>query len=266
MRLNVHHITHYRFEQPAIYALQQLRKTPHDTPGQQVLSWNTTVIGGRKELRFHDFHGNIVELLRFDGDTDEIRVISEGEVETKDVAGVTGAHRAPIPLWYFQRPTALTKAGAGVRAMAKEIANANNLAQFHALSELVRERVKYQKDISHTSWDAEQVLTDGVGVCQDQAHVFIAVARELGAPARYVSGYLRLDSTEEQEAMHAWAEVWIDELGWVGFDISNAVCPDERYVLVATGADYAEAAPVRGCQIGGSGETLTVEIAVSHQQ
>jgi transglutaminase-like putative cysteine protease len=93
---------------------------------------------------------------------------------------------------------------------------------------------------------AEAALTAGRGVCQDQAHVFIAGARALGIPARYVSGYLLIDGREEQEAGHGWAEGFVDGLGWIGFDIANEICPDDRYVRVASGRDYRDAAPVKG--------------------
>ena len=76
---------------------------------------------------------------------------------------------------------------------------------------------------------------------------------------------LMLNDTDQQDAMHAWAETFIDGLGWVGFDVSNGISPDTRYVRVATGLDYADAAPVTGTRVGGSGETLSVEIEVAQQ-
>ena len=89
----------------------------------------------------------------------------------------------------------------------------------------------------------------------------------MGFPARYVSGYLMMNDRIEQEASHAWAEVHVDPLGWVGFDISNGISPDERYVRVATGLDYAEAAPITGIHLGeGGGENLHVAIEVQQQQ
>jgi len=102
-------------------------------------------------------------------------------------------------------------------------------------------------------------------VCQDHSHIFIACAREMGMPARYVSGYLMIDGATAQDAMHAWAEAHVDALGWVGFDVSNAISPDARYVRVATGLDYADASPVSGTRVGGTGERLEVRIDVVQQ-
>ena len=93
---------------------------------------------------------------------------------------------------------------------------------------------------------ADAAIEHGCGVCQDHAHIFVAAARSLGYPARYVSGYLLMDDANTEEASHAWAEAHVDGLGWVGFDISNGISPDTRYVRVATGLDYAQAAPVTG--------------------
>jgi transglutaminase-like putative cysteine protease len=112
---------------------------------------------------------------------------------------------------------------------------------------------------------AEAALALGQGVCQDHAHIFIGAARLLGLPARYVSGYLMMDDRVDQEAGHGWAEAHVAGLGWVGFDVSNAICPDERYVRLATGTDYRDAAPVTGINIGGGQIALEVSLAVEQQ-
>ena len=124
----------------------------------------------------------------------------------------------------------------------------------------------YEVGTSQSETRAEDAIAEGKGVCQDHAHIFIAAAREMGFPARYVSGYLMMDDRIEQDATHAWAEAHVDGLGWVGFDVSNQICPDTRYVRVATGLDYQGAAPVTGTRYGGAGETLSVAIEVAQQQ
>jgi transglutaminase-like putative cysteine protease len=84
----------------------------------------------------------------------------------------------------------------------------------------------------------------------------------MGIPARYVSGYLMMDDRIDQDATHAWAEAYVDGIGWIGFDVSNGICPDERYVRVATGLDYTEAAPVSGMRLGDSQERMVVSLQV----
>src|SRR5690606_4760518 len=97
---------------------------------------------------------------------------------------------------------------------------------------------------------------------QDHAHLFIAAARKMRPPARYVSGHLLRSGRDAQEAAHAWAEAWIEDIGWVGIDPAHGVCTGDRYVRVAVGLDYLGAAPVRGAAYGGGGERLAVRLQV----
>ena len=107
------------------------------------------------------------------------------------------------------------------------------------------------------------VLALGQGVCQDHAHALIAIARERGLPARYVSGYLHVTSDgAAHDAAHAWAEIHVGALGWVGFDAANACCPDDRYVRLGSGYDADDAAPVRGTTFGSGQESLDVRVQV----
>ena len=265
MRLKISHTTRYHFDEPVTFALQQLRKTPKSTPYQQVRNWTTQVTGGRKQVSFEDHHHNVTDLISFDRSTTELEIRSEGEVELTDSHGILGRHRGPAPLWLYRRETPRTEARAGVKALVRNLDDAAPLDRLHLLSGAVRDAVAYEVGSSHPYWSAEDALSEGRGVCQDHSHVFIACARELGLPARYVSGYLMLDDRTTQDAMHAWAEVYLDDLGWVGFDVSNGISPDTRYVRVATGLDYSDAAPVSGTRIGGVGEALEVQIEVAQQ-
>jgi transglutaminase-like putative cysteine protease len=150
-------------------------------------------------------------------------------------------------------------------ARAVEADKANPLGTLHALSARIRETVTYETGHTNADTTADMALAGGYGVCQDHAHIFVTAARILGFPARYVSGYLMLIDQIEQEASHAWAEAHIDGIGWVGFDISNSISPDPRYVRIATGADYAEAAPISGLSYGGGEQTMRVNLAVEQQ-
>lgn len=262
MRLRIKHTTRYRFAEPVAYGLQQLRKTPKSGHQQEVLDWTTTVENGRKEVSFEDHHHNVVELISIDRDATEVTVVSEGEVTVEDSGGVVGRHPGPSPLWLYERETKITKCGSGGRAIVRKIDASGDLDRLHALMRQIGEQVTYATGESQSDWTAEEAIAHGKGVCQDHAHIFLACAREMGFPARYVSGYLMMDEVPEQEAGHAWAELMIDGLGWVGFDVSNAVCPDDRYVRVAVGRDYADAAPVHGLRQGDASEELCVSLQV----
>lgn len=265
MLLRIRHSSRYRFSDPVTYGLQQLRKTPKSSRAQRVVNWSTEVEGGTKELTFEDQHNNTVELISFERDAAELVVSSTGDVEIAEQHGVVGPHIGPAPIWLYRRTTVRTKAGPGVRTMMRNLEGDTELDRLHALSQRIKEAVTYEVGASDASWTAEEAIAEGRGVCQDHTQIFLAAARDLGMPARYVSGYLMLDDRVTQDAMHAWAEVHIDGLGWVGFDVSNGISPDARYVRVATGLDYSHAAPITGTRLGGGGETLSVSIEVAQQ-
>lgn len=264
MRLTIRHTTTYRFAEPVHYGLQKLRLIPKSRAGQTVLNWSMTIEGGKAETEFTDEYLNRVSLISFDPQATEIIVHCEGEVDSADRGGVVGKHGGFAPLWLFLRSTPLTRAGANLRRLTRGLREdeAEDIPRLHALSARVLEAVDYKIGRTGPETTAEDALEGGAGVCQDHAHVFIAAARLLGYPARYVSGYLMMDDRVHQDASHAWAEAHVAGLGWVGFDISNAISPDARYVRVATGLDYAEAAPISGVRFGASGESLAVDIQV----
>lgn len=261
MRLKITHRTEYAYDLPVVYALQRLRLVPASGTTQTVLSWDLSVEGAREEVRFLDQYGNETRLYSVADGPRQIAVLATGEVETRDTAGVYGAHPGYSPLWLFRQETSLTGAGSAVAALAGEIGTGTEIERLHQLMALVAGRVLYEPGASHVGSNAEEVLAAGKGVCQDHAHVFIATARRLGFPARYVSGYLKLDAAE-QTASHAWAEAHVPSLGWVAFDPSNGISPDERYVRLAAGRDYVEANPVTGIRLGQAAERLEVRITV----
>ena len=267
MELAISHSTTYRFDTPVAYGLQQLRLTPKSRQGQTVLDWTMTVDGGKLEAEFTDEHTNMVSLISFDPHATEITVRCHGRVETEDNNGVIGKQKGFVPLWLFKRSTELTRAGPNVRRIAKGLKDeySDDLPLLHALSARILDEVTY--DIGHTdaATSADAAIEHGHGVCQDHAHIFIAAARALNYPARYVSGYLMMNDRVLQEASHAWAEAHIDGLGWVGFDVSNGISPDARYVRVATGLDYREAAPISGLRFVQAAEELDVAIEVQQQ-
>jgi len=263
MKLSIRHTTRYAFSQPVTHALQRLRLTPKATQGQEILEWQMGYENAHPELQYDDEHFNTVTLVAVEPDAREVAVTCTGIVETRDNAGVIGQHSGHLPLWSFLCQTPLTKAGPAVRALIRELptppADEARLDYLHALSALIRERVEYETGTSDAGTSAEEAAGEGKGVCQDHAHIFLSAARAVNIPARYVSGYLMMDDRIEQDATHAWTEAHIDGLGWVGFDISNGISPDPRYVRVATGRDFRDAAPLNVHTIGSAQQILTVK-------
>jgi transglutaminase-like putative cysteine protease len=263
MRLHISHKTHYSFDRPVPYGLQQVRLAPKSCVTQSIKNWTLDIEGGREECAFDDQHANRVQLIGLHAGQQEISITCSGDIETLPTNGVVGPHSGFAPLWYYKRHTPLTKPGKLIRKLAADMpGNANTIERLHDLSATIREAIAYETDRTDSGTTAEEALKVGHGVCQDHAHTFVSAARLLDIPARYVSGYLMMDERVQQEASHAWAEAYVEDVGWIGFDVSNVISPDERYVRVATGLDYDEAAPISGIVFGGAAESLLVSLQV----
>lgn len=269
MRLAIDHVTRYRFDPPLPGGLQRLRLTPKETHGQTIVGWTMDLDGAVVESRYDDHNNNSVTLISVVPGTSELVIACRGTVDTADRSGVLGRHTGRLPLWAFTTCSDRTRPGARMKALAaaaeRRHGRTDPLALLHGLSSAVIEAVAYEPGYTTAATAAEEALVGGKGVCQDHAQIFIGCARAIGIPARYVSGYLMMNDRIEQDAGHGWAEAHVDGLGWVGFDVSNGISPDARYVRVASGNDYAEAAPVTGISFGASLSTLSVTLAVEQQ-
>lgn len=268
MRLSIKHRTRYRFSEPVVHALQRLRLTPKATQGQEIVSWSMDYENANAQLEYDDEHFNRVVLLAVEQGAHEVSISCEGVIDTQDNAGVIGKHSGHLPLWSFMTQTRLTKPGPKMKELVAKLkqGEAAGVDQLHDLSSAIRDLVDYRIGETRSGTTGEEAIVQGAGVCQDHAHIFIGAARAMDIPARYVSGYLMMDDRVDQDATHAWAEAHLDDLGWVGFDISNGISPDPRYVRVATGLDYRDAAPITGIRFGASQEDLEVDVAVEQQQ
>ena len=267
MQLAIRHTTRYEFSRPVAHGLQRLRLRPKSTHGQSVRDWTMQLEGALPEAHYDDHNQNSTTLVTVEPGVRSLSIHCTGLVETADNAGVIGPHAGHLPLWIFLGQTELTRPGPQLRALVHrlEADRADPLDALHRLSVAVLEAVRYETGQTDVETPAEAALATGRGVCQDHAHIFIGAARLLGIPARYVSGYLMMDDRIDQEAGHGWAEAHIDQLGWVGFDVSNGISPDARYVRVASGSDYRQAAPVTGLCYGPGETVLSVNVAVEQQ-
>ena len=271
MRLSLRHATTYRFDPPVRGVTQSLRLWPSEFEGQRVERWQVRVDGVPVEWSLIDGAGDRVGLVHVRGAVDSVEVVTEGVVETQDLSGVLRGHRErAAPLTYLTA-TRQTRADAALKALAEEAVAGcpgdGTLAQAHALMNAVRDAIDYTPGETEERTTAAEALSMGHGVCQDHAHALIGAAVSRGIPARYVSGYLRVHAEEgAAEASHAWAELWIDDLGWVGFDASNRACPDENYVRIGSGSDSTEAAPIRGVAQGGGTETMEIDLSIEQAQ
>lgn len=270
MLISVRHRTRYVYAEPVRYTVQSLRLTPAPFTGQRVIDWQVRVPGCARPLEFKDGFGNTVQLVTMSAPHRELVIEAGGTVEARDCNGVVAGLAKAIPPRVFLKETAQTRPDAAIRELAQSVDEKDALGRLHALAGAVRDRVEYVAGITDAHTGAAEALADRKGVCQDHAHIFIAAARSLGIPARYITGYLLMDDTGHDavpaEAHHAWAEAWVESLGWVGFDVANRICPTDRYVRLAVGLDAGYAAPIVGSRRGGADEKLEVSVAVQQQQ
>ena len=276
MRLTATHVTEYAYDVPQKSVLQSLRLVPSEFSGQRVTEWSVAVDGGVMGSRFRDGAGDLTETWRVRGPVTAVRVAVAGSVETTDLAGVLRGHREKVPPMAYLRNTRMTRGDVALSdltaAALEGVPETALLDRAHALAEAVSGAVVFTSGSTDSATTATEALAAGAGVCQDFAHLMIAAAIGAGIPARYVAGYLfagdeaSATETAAASASHAWAELFIDGLGWVGFDPSNECCPDDRYIRLCSGFDALDAAPIRGLASGAGAERLNVEVAVLQEQ
>jgi len=266
MRIRISHETVYRYEAPPRSVIQTLRLTPRNHEGQYVENWRIDVSENCHLDQHEDAFGNIAHVFSAEGPFSELRVLVEGEVDTQDTAGVVKGAIERFPPSLYLRETPLTRADPAIAEFAQVSLRAGDtpLAVLHDLLERLHDRIVFDSRPTEATTTAAESFALKRGVCQDLTHIFIAAARSIAVPARYIGGHFqRADGVTEQEAGHAWAEAFVPDLGWVAFDAANGICASEAHVRVAVGLDYLGAAPVRGTRFGGAGEALDVAVHVS---
>lgn len=267
MRIRISHSTIYHYDTPPKGVTQVLRLTPRNHDGQYVVDWRIDLSEDCQLHRHDDAFGNITHAFTADGPFNELMVAVFGDVETQDTHGLVQGTIERFPPAMFLRETDLTQSDSALMNFAEDIRNkvglGDKVAVLHELLREINDEMTYDTDPTHVATTAAQAFGLRRGVCQDLTHVFIACARQLGIPARYIGGHFwRADGVTAQEAGHAWAEAYVEDLGWVGFDPTNGISTTEAHVRVAVGLDYLGAAPVRGTRYGGAGESLRVAVQV----
>ncbi len=266
MRIRISHATTYRYDAPPTGVIQMLRLTPRNHDGQYVVNWRVDLSEDCLLHQHEDAFGNISHSFTAEGPFNELAVAVEGVVDTTDTKSVVAGAVERFPPGLFLRETALTEPDAAIidfAETARAEAGRDPLTLLHGLMTALNREIKFDTDPTHSATTAAEAFALRRGVCQDVTHVYIAAARQLGIPARYVGGHFyRVDGVTAQEAGHAWVEAYVEHLGWVGFDPTNGIGITEAHVRVAVGLDYLGAAPVRGTRYGGGGETLKVAVHV----
>jgi transglutaminase-like putative cysteine protease len=287
MRICVARETVYRYDTPCTGMIQTLRLMPRNHAGQYVVNWRIDVSANCRLEPVEDAFGNVIHTFSLAGPVSELRLTVDGEVETQDTAGVVKGAVERFPPSLFLRETALTRPDAALLSYATQFAASSDstLSVLHNLLTRVHQDFARDDDgddngqddtTGHASGETTAAADDvvlsaadafkaGRGTSHDVAHIFIAAARTLGVPARYVAGYV--GTRTGQTAAHkpgdrAWCEAYVAGLGWIGFDPARGICSTDRHVRVAIGLDCLGAAPIRGAHYGGGREDVAVRLEV----
>lgn len=245
MKLAIQHDTTYSYADRVRASIQYLRLTPQNSARQRVLDWRLDLPPSVHAQR--DGHGNILHVLTLDEPHQSVVIGARGQVEIDEACESEPDAASPLP---YLRSTALTTPDVALRSFARSVCGERrDRAALIELMEQLHQRMPFTPGVTQVETSAAEAFALGLGVCQDHTHVFLACARSLGIPARYVSGYL-CSAGSSQLASHAWAEAWIDD-GWYSFDVTNRLVRPERHIKLAVGLDYLDACPVRGMRRGG---------------
>ena len=263
MKLEIVHSTRYRYTGPIAETVMEVRLQPMDGNGQRCIDFGLELSHGVKPRSYMDGFGNHVHYFNLVKPHAGLSVVSRSVVETGIGPDADPGEELVQDFLRFRAPV---KEVAGVRELALRHAVGDlgsPIAIEHALDELtetISREFTYDRSVTNVYSAVDDVLELHAGVCQDFAHLFLAVARAMGVPARYVSGYIHTPGDKTVAASHAWAEAWVEGRGWIGFDATHPVRTTPHHVRLAVGRDYTDAAPTRGVYVGSATGTMAISV------
>src|SRR5437879_11524736 len=254
MKLEIVHSTRYRYTGPIAETVMEVRLQPMDGNGQRCLDFNLELSHGVKPQRYIDGYGNHVHYFNLVRPHSSLSVVSRSTVGTGLAADDDPGEELVQDFLRFRAPVKEVD-GVCELALRHAIADPSSPAEVErALDELtiaISRDFAYDRSVTNVYSSVDEVLELRAGVCQDFAHLFIAVARAMGVPARYVSGYIHFaDDKGATTASHAWGEAWVPGKGWIGYDATRPVRTSEHYVRLAVGRDYSRSEERRGGKEG----------------
>ena len=264
-RYEIEHSTRFEYTAPITETVMELRLRPLDGLGQRCLDFQLQVSPRTRIGSFHDGYGNEVHYFNLLRAHQRVRVTSRSLVERGDLAVDGAADDLVLDFLRFRSPVNDIP---GVRELARrhapaDLSSAASVEEaLDALTVEISHDFQYDPAVTNVYTSVDEVLALRAGVCQDFAHLLIAVARAMAVPARYVSGYIYLhtDSGVTEGASHAWAEAWVPGKGWMGYDATHPIRAAENHVRVAVGRDYRDAAPTRGVYVGAATGSMSVSV------
>ena len=282
MLLEIRHVTQYRYNAPVRESVMEIWMQPQKRPSQRLVSFDIDLDPAAQLFSYADTFGNAVYHFDIPQPHDRLSIVARSNVETEDPPAlpdsldrgewerlksefVRGEHFDFLRPHGFGRETEAVRAFIAEKGL-EELLTWDPLTAVRRLSQVIFEAFEYEAGVTRADSPIEEVLKARKGVCQDFAHVMIAICRAWGIPARYVSGYLFTDrksgDRSDPDATHAWVEVFLPTLRWVGLDPTNNTEARGRHVVCAVGRDYSDVPPSRGVYKGEADSELSVGVMV----
>jgi transglutaminase-like putative cysteine protease len=278
---SVRHTTTFRYEPAVRESVMEVRLQPRSDGEQRCLSFTLDVDPAANVMQYRDFTGNIVHHFDIAGSHTQVKVTAQSAVEVQSAPPPNSANSGDwndldalvagndhwemlLPSHFAQSSEALDQLATELRCERRE----NPLALLTEINEAICKLFAYVPNSTKVDSPIGEALRTRQGVCQDFAHIMIALVRPLKVPCRYVSGYMFRRDEEEKDrsiegASHAWVEALVPGLGWVAFDPTNNLIGGDRHIRVAIGRDYADVPPTRGVYKGEAQSELSVAVTVS---
>ncbi|HXB04708.1 MAG TPA: transglutaminase family protein [Candidatus Acidoferrum sp.] len=262
MKLEIVHATRYRYSGPIAETVMEVRLRPMDGNGQRCLEFQLELSSNIKPRSYRDGYGNTVHYFNLVRPHSSLSVTSRSVVETGVELDAEPGEDLVQDFLRFRSPV---KDVPGIRQLARRhpvadlSAGASIEQALDGLTLAISRDFAYDRAVTTVYSSVDEVLALRAGVCQDFAHLFIAVARTMGVAARYVSGYIHAPGAATT-ASHAWAEAWVPGRGWVGYDATHPIRAGVNHVRLAVGRDYSDAAPTRGIYIGSATGAMDVNV------
>lgn len=273
--MRIEHTNGYRYESEVRSSYNEARMSTLTTARQSTLEATISVQPGCRPYRYSDYWATVVDAFDIHVPHSSLHVHATSVVSTTGAPALDASadwdalasDRVRDDWGEFLVPTEYVPLGDGVRDLVPDlVAGRDVAAAVEAASGWVSDHLTYRKGVTRVTTSATEVFTNREGVCQDYAHLTLALLRSMGVPARYVSGYLhpRADAQPGDATFgesHAWVEAWVGD--WYGFDPTSGSPVGERHAVVAYGRDYADVPPLKGVYLGGRSEALEVSVGVT---
>ncbi len=276
------HLTIYKYSESIIDSVMELRMHPRNEGNQRVVRFDLGVRPNVKTFSYRDYLQNTIHTFNIPALHDKLAIKAEAIVEIKtpkplpdrldeSAWGLIDQETDKRDQYDMLLPGRYTHSTPLLQAFAQEIGwgrRGDPLTLLKELNNAIYSAFDYQQNVTEVDSLIDVALEARRGVCQDFTHIMLLLVRQVGIPARYVSGYLyhRKDETaqdrSDEDASHAWVEAWLPGLGWVGFDPTNDTIVTDRHIRVSIANDYAGASPSRGVFKGKAQTELEVRVQV----